>query len=170
MRLGVGARYIIVDVRGNGGGAGIIGDLIASYFFRLEDAHPLVRGRFRDPHDDVLDNSYPYVPGPRYPDAKVYILVNANTYSAAEGFAFGLQRAGRATVIGQTTGGAGIAAHEIELGGGLTASIPDKLLLAPDGSPGWEGVGVKPDVVTAPDKEIDTAMALITADIAKHPG
>ncbi|WP_174291677.1 S41 family peptidase [Sphingomonas bacterium] len=168
MRLGAGAKYIIVDVRGNHGGTGIIGDLIASYLYALDEAQPLVLARFRDPHRDLLDTTYPYVPGPRYPNARVYILVSADTYSAAEGFAFGLQRAGRATVIGQTTGGAGIAAHSIDLGGSLTASIPNKLLLAPDGSPGWEGTGVKPDIVTALGKEIDTAMELITADLTKN--
>lgn len=167
MSLAAGAKYVIIDLRDNPGGAGVIGNLIASYFYPLEDGHVLVRGAFRDRSQDTLEGTYPYVPGPRLPDAKVYILVNIHTGSAAEGLAFGLQHAGRAKVVGQTTAGAGIAAWRVTLPGGIEALVPRKLILAPDGSKGWEGIGVRPDIPTEPGKEIETVTALVTEDWKK---
>ena len=160
-----GAKYVVVDVRDNPGGTGIIGNLIASYFYALDESHVLLRGSFRDPARDTQEGTYPYVPGPRLPGAKVFILVNGGTASAAEGFAFGLQKAGRATVVGQTTAGAGIAGSDGDFGDGIKAFIPLKMILAADGSKGWEGVGVKPDVVTKPGEELDRVTALIGADM-----
>ena len=160
-----GAKYVVVDLRDNFGGTGIIGNLIASYFYALDESHMLLRGAFRDHALDTQEGTYPYVPGPRLPDAKVYIAVNAGTASAAEGFAFGLQRAGRATVVGETTAGAGIAGDDVDIGDGLRAFVPFKLILAADGSKGWEGVGVTPDVRTGPGQELDRIAALISADL-----
>jgi hypothetical protein len=165
MALARGAKYVVVDLRDNPGGTGIIGNLIASYFYPLDESHVLLRGAFRDPARDTQEGTYPYVPGPRLPAAKVFIVVNGRTASAAEGFAFGLQQAGRATVVGQTTAGAGIAGSDADLGDGLQAFIPIKMILAADGSKGWEGVGVTPDVVTKPGDELDRIGAVIGADL-----
>ena len=166
MTLAGGARYVVVDVRDNPGGSGIIGNLIASYFYPLEDGHVLVRGAFRDHAQDTQEGTYPYVPGPRLPDAKVFIVVNKTTGSAAEGFAFGLQKAGRAKIVGQTTAGAGIAVWRVEMSDGLVVNLPRKLILGPDGSRGWEGVGVTPDIRTEPGKEYEAVLGLIKADMA----
>jgi C-terminal processing protease CtpA/Prc len=101
------------------------------------------------------------VPSPR----DILGLVDAGTASAAEGFAFGLQRAGRATIIGQKTAGAGIAGSFRSLKDGLVMFVPSKLIVAPGTTEGWEGVGVIPDVVTAPGEEEDRAIATIGADL-----
>jgi hypothetical protein len=165
MALAKGAKYVVVDLRDNPGGSGIIGNIIASYFYDFGEAHMLLRGAFRDHSRDSQEGTYPYVPGARLPDAKVFIVVNGRTASAAEGFAFGLQKAGRATVVGQTTAGAGIAGSDADLGDGIQAFIPLKMLLAADGSKGWEGVGVTPDVATKPGEEFDRIAALISAEL-----
>ncbi|TWB39731.1 S41 family peptidase [Nitrospirillum pindoramense] len=164
MALAARSHYVIIDVRGNGGGNGEIGVFLATYFFPVGQQRLLVRGVHRDPAREEQEWTYGYVPGRRLTDAKLYILVDGHTGSAAEGFAFGLQRAGRATIVGQTTAGAGIAGHWEDLPGGLSLFLPIKLLRAPDGSAGWEGVGVRPDVVTEPGQEMTTVYNLIRAD------
>ena len=123
----------------------------------------LVQGLLRDHRKDTQEGTYPYVPGPRSPDARVFILVDKDTVSATEGFAFGLQHAKRATIVGQTTAGGGSDTWPYDLGSGLVAFIPHKLLTAPDGSPGWESVGVRPDVQTQPGQELATTLKLIDA-------
>ncbi|MEA1648258.1 S41 family peptidase [Nitrospirillum sp. BR 11164] len=164
MALAARSHYVIIDVRGNGGGNGEIGVFLATYFFPVGQERLLVRGVHRDPGREEQEWTYGYVPGRRLADAKLYILVDAHTGSAAEGFAFGLQRAGRATIVGQTTAGAGIAGHLEDLPGGLSLFLPTKLLRAADGGDGWEGVGVRPDVVTEPGQEKAAAYDLIRAD------
>jgi len=167
MNMAAHAKYVIIDIRDNPGGSGHFGNVMASYFFDVGEAKTMVRSIFRDPALDGLEGTFPYVPGHRLPNAKVYILVNAGTASAAEGFAFGLQGLKRATLIGQTTAGAGIAAVVQPLSYGLGMILPNKLIVAPLIDKGWEGVGVTPDVVTAPGKERDAAMKLIEQDLAE---
>jgi hypothetical protein len=165
MAMATRAKYVIIDVRDNPGGHGEIGRFLASYFYGVGEGQPLVVGMKRDRSKDELERTYPFVPGRRAPDARLYILVNAGTASAAEGFAFGLQRAGRATIIGQKTAGAGIAGSLRPLKDGLVMFVPSKLIVAPGTTEGWEGVGVIPDVSTAPGGEQDRAIAMIRADV-----
>ncbi|WP_315898178.1 S41 family peptidase [Chitinophaga pinensis] len=75
-----------------------------------------------------------------------YILVNKHTASATEGFAFALQQMHRATIVGDTTAGAGIAGSMIPLKENLVVFMPVKMVAAPGSEEGWEGKGVIPDV------------------------
>lgn len=163
------ARYVIIDLRNNPGGHGEIGHFIASYFFPAgKEAVLLERGLTRDPKQLWQAYSLPYVPGPRLDGAKLYILVNHATASAAEGFSFFMQRQKRATIIGQTTAGAGNPATLVQLPSGMGMMVPFKRVVAPDSDEGWDSVGVVPDLATEPGKEQETAITLIREDLSKH--
>jgi hypothetical protein len=166
MGMAAQARAVIIDVRGNPGGHGEIGRFLASYFLPEGNKGELfLRGQHRNDADDVQKLTVPYVPGQRLTDARLYLLVDGGTASAAEGFAFGLQHMKRAVIVGQTTAGAGITMQLRPLPAGLALSLPIELNRAPDRSPGWEGVGVKPDIVAAPGQERAAAMAAIRAEL-----
>lgn len=165
------ARYIVIDLRNNPGGHGEIGYFIASYFFPAgQESVLLERSIFRDPGHLQQVYSLPYVPGPRLADAKLYILVNHATASAAEGFSFLMQHLKRAIVIGQTTAGAGNPATIVPLPAGMGLMLPVKRVVAPDSEEGWDGVGVLPDLTTAPGKEQEAVYQLIREDMAKASG
>ncbi|HEX7813843.1 S41 family peptidase [Dyella sp.] len=166
MGLAAHAKYVIIDIRNNPGGSGTIGRLFASYFYGTGDEQFYLNGFHKDRSKDIQEWTYSYVPGKRLPNAKVYILVNNRTASATEGFAYAMQRLKRATIVGQTTAGAGIAGSIVDLGHGMRAFIPVKMVVAPRTEQGWEGVGVKPDVETAPGEEKTKALELIKADLA----
>lgn len=155
------AKTVVIDLRDNPGGHGEIGYFLASYFFPTGEARPFERGLYRPPHKPETVTTLPYVPGRKMPDADLFILVNAGTGSAAEGFAFGMQQLGRAAIIGQTTAGAGIAGHDTDLGHGLKMFVPNKLVVAADSDLTYEGKGVVPDVKTVPGKEYEAAMSAI---------
>jgi Peptidase family S41/N-terminal domain of Peptidase_S41 in eukaryotic IRBP len=169
MGLAAHAKYVIIDIRNNPGGSGTIGRFFASYFYDAGDEKFYLNGFHKDRSDDEQEWTYDYVPGKRLPDAKLYILVNDHTASATEGFAYAMQRLHRATIIGQTTAGAGIAGSIVDLGHGLSVFLPVKMVVAPRTQEGWEGVGVKPDVVTPVGEEKATALQMIKDDIAKQP-
>jgi hypothetical protein len=100
---------LIIDLRGNGGGYPALRSLMASYFF---DA-PVCLIEFRSGNGRVVqDWTLPYVPGPKMANIPIYILVSRLTFSCAEDFAFCLQCRGRATIIGEVTGG---GAHDAEM-------------------------------------------------------
>lgn len=90
--------------------------------------------------------------------ADVYYLTSRRSASAAEHMALALKRTHRATVIGETTRGAGHYGGMVPVGSIYAAFIPVGRTYDPQTGQGWEGVGVKPDVEMAADKALDEAL------------
>jgi len=137
---------VIIDLRNNGGGSGVIGRFLASYFLDTGDERFYLDGFGRTSAQKVQEWTYAYVPGQRMPHARLIILVNRNTASASEGFAYAMQQMHRATIVGETTAGAGIATGAVPLAGDLVFYLPSKMVVGPNTTKGWEGTGVIPDV------------------------
>ena len=93
-------------------------------------------------------------------NAKVYLLTSNKTVSAGEHLSLSLKRTHRATLIGETTRGAGHYGSVVELGHGYAAFVPVGRTFDPDTGEGWEGVGVKPDIAVPADKALDEALKL----------
>ena len=102
--------------------------------------------------------------------AKVFLLTSKRTASAGEHLALSLKRTKRATLIGETTAGAGHYGGMASLGHGYSAFIPVGRTFDPDTNLGWEGTGVKPDVEVPADQALDEALKLAgvnkTAELA----
>jgi hypothetical protein len=77
---------------------------------------------------------------------RVYLLTSSRTASVAEHFALALKRTGRATLVGETTRGAGNYGDFATLGFGYSIFVPDGRTYDPGTGQGWEGTGVAPDV------------------------
>lgn len=103
---------------------------------------------------------------PTLADAKVYLLTSNKTGSAGEHFSLSLKRTKRATLIGETTAGAGHYGGVEPLDKNFTYSafIPVGRTFDPDTGKGWEGVGVKPDIAVAADNALDEALKLAGVD------
>jgi len=82
--------YLIVDVRGNGGGNSNNGRLIAEYLLKEPQEH-CVGGNI--------------TPQPDAYKGKVYLLTNNHTFSAAESFTIDLKESGYVTLVGEKTAG-----------------------------------------------------------------
>ena len=78
--------------------------------------------------------------------AKIYVLASGRTGSAGEHFVLSMKRTGRATVIGETTYGAGNFGGAVPIAGGFSAWIPVGRTFDPDTNKGWDYVGVAPNV------------------------
>ncbi len=91
-------------------------------------------------------------------NAKVFLLTSNRTASAAEHLSLSLKRTGRATLIGETTRGAGHYGGVIDLPHGYGVFIPVGRTFDPDTNEGWETVGVKPHVEVPADKALDEAL------------
>jgi hypothetical protein len=102
--------------------------------------------------------------------AQVFLLTSNRTASAAEHLALSLKRTGRATLIGETTRGAGHYGSGADLGGGFSAFIPVGRTFDPDTGKGWEGVGVTPHVEVPADQALQEALkqAGVAPDKAKN--
>jgi Peptidase family S41/N-terminal domain of Peptidase_S41 in eukaryotic IRBP len=90
--------------------------------------------------------------------AKVYLLVSRKTGSAGEHLALALKRTHRATLIGESTYGAGHYGGFRPIGNGFVAFIPVGRTFDPDTNQGWEGTGVQPDIAVPADQALDEAL------------
>lgn len=95
----------------------------------------------------------PASPTSPWSKAKIYYLTSGRTASAAEHLASAFKGTGRATLVGDTTGGAGHYGGALPLPGGFAAFIPFGRSYFPGGD-GWEQVGVKPDIAIAPARAL----------------
>jgi C-terminal processing protease CtpA/Prc len=163
MNMAAYSKNIIIDLRNNGGGAGGMGHFLASYFFEPGEEIFYLDG-YEQKKRNLQEYTYGYVPGKRLSGAKLFILVNKKTGSASEGFAFAMQNLHKATIVGDTTAGAGIAGGFVDLAAGLFMFLPVKMIVAPGTDVGWEGTGVIPDVVTEDADALERTRELILTE------
>jgi hypothetical protein len=164
---------LIVDLRRNGGGDPQSVVLLASYFVdrrtRLNDIWD------RDTGVTTQHWTQDQLDGKRYGGKKpVLILVSPETASAGEDFAYTMQAMKRATLVGERTWGGAHPASPHRIGGHFYAIIPSQRSISPITGTNWEGVGVKPDIVAAPDNALAVAEKLMqrrvhgTAPLVTH--
>lgn len=90
--------------------------------------------------------------------ARIFLLTSARSASAAEHLSLSLKRTGRATLLGETTGGAGHYGGMVPMGAGYAAFIPVGRTFDPDTGSGWEGTGVAPDIAVPADRALVEAL------------
>jgi hypothetical protein len=96
-------------------------------------------------------------------DAKVFYLTSKRTASAGEHLALAFKLTGRATLVGETTRGAGHFGSLPAVGDRFTAFVPIGRTYDPKTGRGWEGTGVAPDVAVAADQALARALQLAAA-------
>ena len=157
----VTTEALIIDLRHNGGGSPHMLSLLASYFF----AHPIQLGSIQWRTGELQQYwTLPYVPGRRYLDKPLYLLLSPQTFSGAEAFAYDLKQLGRATLIGESTKGGAHLVKVWPLSEHVRAALPTGNALNPRTGTNWEGCGVTPDI------QVPHEQALRVAHIAalKH--
>lgn len=160
------ANAIIIDVRENGGGAGESLQYFCSYF--LEYPTQLTSDYSRETDFRTEFWTTAEVAGTRRTDVPVFILTGQNSFSSAEAFAYDMQVNGRATLVGDSTGG---GAHSVDLyriDDLFEIYIPTARAINPITSDNWEGIGVIPDVLVPSDAALDTALVLARAAAAEY--
>jgi hypothetical protein len=158
MELVAGTHALIIDLRHNGGGApeGVV--FWCSYLLDERPTH--LNDIF---HADTGETrqfwALPYVPGTRYPDRPVFVLTSGHTFSGGEDFAYTLQALGRATVVGETTGGGAHPTRGFPISAAVHIGIPFARSVNPVTGTNWQGTGVVPDVPADAERAYDVAYA-----------
>lgn len=133
-----GAKGIIFDVRNNPGGK--LSELLTAL------DHLLPEGKMFISVDESGKETISYSDA-ECVDIPMAVLVNANTYSAAEFFAEGLSEYGLATVAGSNTTGKSRSQISIVLSDGSAVHISTNRYLTPNGIDLAEQGGITPDTV-----------------------
>ena len=146
--LDAGAEKLIFDVRNNPGGR--VTELVSILDYLLPEGDLFrsvdYQGKESVDKSDVACLKMPMA-----------VLVNGNSYSAAEFFAAALQEYGWATVVGEKTVGKGNYQVTYVLKDGSAVGLSIGKYYTPQGKH-LEGVGILPDVVTPVDAETAAAI------------
>lgn len=141
--LNQGAEKLIFDVRFNPGG-------YADELVKLLD-YLLPEGNLFQTVDsmgrETLDTS-----DEKWLDVPMAVLVNADTYSAAEFFAAALQEYEAAVIIGEQTSGKGYFQNTFPLVDGSAVALSTGKYFTPKGV-SLEGVGITPDILSTVDED-----------------
>ena len=156
---------LIIDLRANRGGDPAVGALLMSFLFDK----PVHFGDFLSRPDRSKTENWvsPHTTGARYA-GDVYILVGADTISAAEGFAYDLQSVRRGVVIGERTAGAAHPAFDFRVGDHFTLTIPTTRYVNVVTGTDWEGTGVIPDIRVSKDRALQTAQVTALEKLVKE--
>ena len=141
--LDQGAEKLIFDVRNNPGGYASELVEVLDYLLPAGDLFRTV---------DFLGNEEIDTSDAGALDIPMAVLVNGNSYSAAEFFAVALQEYDAAIVVGEKTTGKGYFQQTFPLSDGSAVSLSTGKYYTPNGI-SLEGVGITPDVEIIVDEE-----------------
>ena len=138
-----GAKKLIFDVRNNPGG---FADELVELLDYLLPEGDLFRSVSYDGKEQVDTSDADFL------DMPMAVLVNGDSYSAAEFFAAALQEYEAAIVVGEPTVGKGYYQNTIQLGDGSAVALSTGKYFTPKGN-SLADVGVTPDVRAEVDEE-----------------
>ena len=147
--MGQGAERLIFDVRNNPGGYASELVKVLDYLLPEGDLFRTVDYKGNE-RVDTSDANCLNVP--------MAVLVNGDSYSAAEFFAAALQEYEAATVVGSQTCGKGDFQNTFKLSDGSALSLSVGKYFTPKGK-NLAGVGITPDIVVDVDEETGAKIA-----------
>jgi hypothetical protein len=155
---------IIFDLRENGGGDPKMIALVSTYLF----SRPTHLNDLWERKSDTTSQYWtlPYVPGKLLDEKPAYVLTSKRTFSGAEEFSYNLKSLGRATIVGETTGGGAhpVSGHRID--DHFMIGVPFAKAINPISKTNWEGTGVEPDVKVVAADALSTAQKLVMEKLA----
>ncbi len=162
-----GGDAIILDIAGNGGGAGEAVQALVGYFLPpdgrvLMNFHDTFEGK--DNATRVIDK----LDGPRLTGIPLYVLISGRTGSAAEEFTAHARYFKLGTLVGSNTAGAANNDHVFPVAPFFVQSISTGRPEHPVMHGNWERTGLAPDIAAAPGQALAQAeIAALTALRAK---
>jgi hypothetical protein len=134
---------------------------LASYFLGGEESQPLYVSLDRENQKIAEFHTRTDIAGKRMSNIPLYILVSSETFSTGEMFAYGLQKAGRARIVGETSAGAAHITDTVDIGHGIMMVLPVNRLAHVKTNTDWEGTGVVPDISVKADDALAKAKEII---------
>jgi len=158
---------VIFDLRQNRGGDPSMVQFLISHFLAPDE--PVIINTFvsRDHEYPTQMWSLPSHPAGNRPETPLAVLTSEHSASAAEGFSYHLQAMERATLIGETTYGAGNPGGTQLIEEGFSIFISTGSARNPITQTNWEGTGVEPHIAVESELAQDTALIHLYAELAE---
>lgn len=155
------SKALIFDLRNCRGGDPAMLNLLVTYLYPEGERKHLNDFFYRPSNDTTSTYTVDKVKGRRFIKEPVVVLTSGRTFSAAEEFAFDLKHMGRATIIGETTGGGAHPVRGMTIENDFEVSVPVGRAINPITKTNWEGVGVVPDIKVKKEDALDKALKWI---------
>ncbi len=161
-----GAKGLVIDLRGNGGG--LLDEAVLTSSVFVEDG-VIVSTKGRTQADKTFEAA-----GDAVEPRPIVVLINGDTASASEIFTAALSDAGLAKVAGETSFGKGVFQEVIELDNGGALDLTVGEYLTRDGV-SLAGDGIDPELPavdvpeTKPDEGLQKALAALGASLSEQP-
>lgn len=156
---------IIIDLQNNGGGNPKMVNYLCSYF--LESNLLINTLYFREGNRKVEAITHE-VNGKKMIGVPLFIITGPTTFSGAEEFSYNMQSQKRATLVGETTGGAANPGDVFKINPELEMFIPTGTGTNPITKTNWEGIGVVPEVKTLAENSYSKAIELASQAAKLH--
>ena len=154
-----GARGLVLDLRGNGGGSVEAAIAVADHLIHQEGILSLFERQ-----GEVIETVHSAADD--FADLPVVCLTDRRTASASELLTAALKDRGAATIVGEQTYGKGVAQFVGSGGKGNYFTLSVYYFLSPDGHP-IDGVGILPDVTVYSESGLaEEELARIRASVA----
>jgi len=149
-----GARRLIIDLRGNGGGIVEEALQIVNLFVDRDTKIVETRGKTARSNSVYMTRNTP-----RYKEMPLVLLVDKNSASASEIVSGALKDLGRAKLVGQKTFGKGLVQNVRPVAyGGHVKVTTSKYYLPSDSC--IQGVGIQPDIEMSDSSKVDICYTL----------
>lgn len=159
-----GAQALVFDVRDCGGGSpAMVGYLVGHFAPEGANIYNTFHGRGGPEGQETPP--VPPATGQRL-NTPVFVVISGRTGSACESFAYTLQSARLATIVGDPSGGAANPGGTIPVGDGLAVFVSGGTPINPITGRNWEGAGVIPDVAVSAHDALTRARALALEAVA----
>lgn len=162
MQLMSNTSGLIIEL--SGGGSPEMVALFVSYL--VEGKIHLDSFVYRDERDIEEYWTRDEITGPHYgEDRPVYLVVDEDTFSAAEGFSYALKNLDRATIVGETTIGGAHPIDMVRLHEHFMMAVPVARSISAITGTNWQYVGIRPDHEVPPDEALSHAHQLILEEL-----
>lgn len=160
---------VIIDIRDTPGGHPNMVQLLCSYFIKGTREGRTHLNTFEHRFDNSTEQFWTlsYVPGQLMYHTDLYILTSQFTGSGAEEFAYNMKNLQRATLIGETTGGAAHHVEDVVIQDSFVMHLPSGRPINPISGTNWEKTGVEPHIAVEAGKAYDTAYLMALEQLVK---
>lgn len=162
-----GGDAVILDLRGNGGGAAEAVNYLTSHFVKGDT---LLLTFHRGSETPSQSRAQDYLPAGRLIGKPLYVLTDTGCFSACEEFAYHVEQFKLGELVGGKTGGGANNNDIIAVGPEFMLSISAGRPVHAISGTNWEGVGIKPAVEASSRQALDVALQRALTKLAASPG
>lgn len=155
-----GSQALILDLRDCAGGSPTMVGYILGHFFP-EGSN--VYNTFHSRRGNMEETPPEQPASGRRLDTPLFVLTSGRTGSACESVAYSLQAAGRATIVGEASGGGANPGGLLPVDDNLAVFVSFATPINPITGANWEGAGVQPNV-SAPVAEALTRARVLALE------